>query len=125
MLFEKVPARERLVNIGIRWSADCVKMKRVVRMETSVCFRITRLTNNQVKSQRTSIQNGKSDDKGAVAVAETVPRLGCVSQDSEPSKTSNSNEVSGNPEAENLGAIRRGTSTPRQASIRENEGTIA
>ena len=37
-------------------------------------------------------------------------------------KTSNSNEVSGNPEAENLGAIRRGTSTPRQASIRENEG---
>ena len=30
-------------------------------------------------------QNGKSDDKGAVAVVKAVPQLGCVSQDSEPS----------------------------------------
>ena len=38
----KVPARERLVNIGIRPSANSFKIKRVVRLETSVCFRITR-----------------------------------------------------------------------------------
>ena len=30
-------------------------------------------------------QNGKSDDKSAAAVVKTVPQLGCVSQDSEPS----------------------------------------
>ena len=48
----KVPARERLVNIGIRPSANSMKVKRVVRLKTSVCFRITRLMNNQIKTQK-------------------------------------------------------------------------
>ena len=48
----KVLAHERLVNIGIRPSANYFKMKRVVRLETSVCFRITRLMNNQIKSRK-------------------------------------------------------------------------
>ena len=48
----EVPARERLVNIGIRPSANSIKVKRVVRLETSVCFRITRLLNNPIKSRR-------------------------------------------------------------------------
>ena len=33
-------------------SATSVKMKRVVRLETSVCFRTTRLMNNQIKSRK-------------------------------------------------------------------------
>ena len=48
----KVPARELLVNIDIRPSANSQKMKRVWRLETSVCFRITRLMNNQIKSRK-------------------------------------------------------------------------
>ena len=34
----EVPVRERLVNIGIRPSVNTIKVKRVVRLETSVCF---------------------------------------------------------------------------------------
>ena len=48
----EVLARERLLNIGIRPSTNSVKMKRLVRLKTSVCFRITRLINNQIKSQK-------------------------------------------------------------------------
>ena len=40
------------MNIGIRPSANSMKTKRVVRLETSVCFRIIRLMNNQIKSQK-------------------------------------------------------------------------
>ena len=40
------------MNIGIRPIANSIKMKRVVRLETSVCFRITRLMNNQIKSRK-------------------------------------------------------------------------
>ena len=45
---------ERLVNVGIRPSVTFMKMKRVVRLETSVCFRITRLMNNQIKSRKSA-----------------------------------------------------------------------
>ena len=47
-----VPARERLVNIGIRPSVNSIKMKRVVSQETRVCSFITRLINNQIKIWR-------------------------------------------------------------------------
>ena len=40
------------MNIGIRPSANSVKAKRVVRQEPSVCFRITNLMNNQIKSRK-------------------------------------------------------------------------
>ena len=43
----KLHVLERLVHIGIRPSANSFKMKPVVRLETSVCFRIARLMNNQ------------------------------------------------------------------------------
>ena len=46
-MMKKGLVRERLVNVGIRPSANITKMKRV----TSVCFRITRLMNNQMTSQ--------------------------------------------------------------------------
>ena len=45
-IISEVPARERLVNIGIRPSANSIKVKRVVRLKTSVFFRIRRLMNN-------------------------------------------------------------------------------
>ena len=63
-------------------------MNRDAKQRTSVCSRITSLKNNQVKSRKRAFntQNGKGDDKGAVAVVKAVPQLGCVSHDSEPSE---------------------------------------
>ena len=79
----RVPARERLVNIGIRQSANSYKVKRVVRLETSVCFHITVVMNNQLKGRRkgTSPKRRESEDKGAVAIVKSVSQLGCVLQD--------------------------------------------
>ena len=58
----KVLARERLVNIGIRPSANSVKVKRVVRLETSVCFHITRLMNNQNKKATKELRLSKKKE---------------------------------------------------------------
>ena len=49
-------------------------------------FRTTRLTSNQIKSTKKSEHSHKrreSDDKNAVAIVKIVPKLGCVSQDSD------------------------------------------
>ena len=46
-LIGKVFARERLVNIGILPSVNSTKQKRVVSLETSVCFLMTRLATSQ------------------------------------------------------------------------------
>ena len=76
------------------------------------------LQNSSTTVQK-SFQNGKSDDKGALAIVKTVPQLGCVSRDSEPSELPKKREISGKPEAEVLGSIRRvrfAQSTLRQAS---------
>ena len=65
---------------------QCKKMKRVVRLETSGCSRITRLMNNQTRSQRKATfpaKEEKATTKNAVAIANIEPQLGCVSQDSE------------------------------------------
>ena len=61
------------------------KRKRVVRLETSVCFFITRLMNNQIKKPKKSNipKRRESDDKNAVAIVKSVSQLGCVSQDSD------------------------------------------
>ena len=77
------------------------------------------------KKPKKSFQNGKSDDKGAVAVVKTVPQLGCVSQGSEPSALPNSVKYRGNPRWKVLGSIRQvrfTQSTLREANIRENKG---
>ena len=85
ILFEKVPVRDRLVRIGILPNANSTKMKRVVRLATIVCFRITRLMNNQIKSRKNSYfpKRRESDDKNDVAIVRIVPLLGCVWQESE------------------------------------------
>ena len=60
-----------------------LKMERVVRLETSVCLRIARLMNNQIKKpQKNDFPKRRdSDDKKAVAFVKSAPQLGCVSQD--------------------------------------------
>ena len=107
----KVLVRDHLVSIGILPNVNSIKQNRAVQQGFSVfyktesgcksrgqrvCSRTTRLENNEVKS--------RSDDKGVVAMVNTVPQVGCVSQDSEPSE------------------VRFTQSTRRHASIRENKG---
>ena len=102
------------------------KKKRVVRLETSVCFRITRLMNNQIKSKKraTSTPKREHDDKNAVAIVKSVSQLGCVSQESDAlvlkgrkSWRSPTQEV-----LEPIQRVRFTESTLRQASIREKKG---
>ena len=71
------------MNIGIHPSANSIKVKRVVRLETSACFRITRLVDNQIQGRRkaTFTKRRESDDKNAVAIVKSASQLGCVSQD--------------------------------------------
>ena len=122
----KVLARERLVNSGIRPSANSIKMKRVVRLETSVCFRITMLMNNQMKSRRRATsqkEERESDDKNDVAIVKSVSQLGCVSQDSD-ALVSQGKQPRGNPMQKVLGSIHRirfTKSTLRHASIPEKK----
>ena len=69
-------ARERLVNIGIRPSVNCSK--------TRICFRITRLMNNQIKGRRkATCQKEEKVKTKALSIAKSVSQLGCVSQDSD------------------------------------------
>ena len=51
-----------------------MQMKVVVRLETSVCFRITRLTNNQINSRKKSNipKRRESDDNNAVTIVKKV-----------------------------------------------------
>ena len=121
-----VPARERLVNIGIRPSANSLKMKRVVSQETRVCFRITRLMNNYIKSRKKSYfpKRRESDDKNALAISKSVSQLVCVSQDSD-ALVSQGRKSQGNPMQKVLEPTQRvrfTKSTLCHASIREKKG---
>ena len=63
--------------------------------------------------------------KRAVAIVSTVPQLGCVSQDAEPSGLPKHVKYQGNPGRKVLGSVRRVRFTQsalRQASIREDKG---
>ena len=52
----------------------------------SVCSRTTRLKNKQIKSRKKSFLTLKMERATTrVAIVKTVPQLGCVSQDAEPS----------------------------------------
>ena len=97
------------MNVGIRPSAKSVKVKRVVRLETSVCFRITRWMNNQIKSRKraTSPKRRGSDDKNAVAIVKSVSQLGCVSQDSDALDSQRDRQSRGNPMQKVLEPIQR------------------
>ena len=103
-----------------------MKMKRVVRLETSVCFRIARLMNNNIKSRKKSNipKRRETDDKNAVAIVKSVSQLGCVSQDLD-ALVSQGRKSRGNPMQKVLAPIQRvrfTKSTLRHASILENKG---
>ena len=124
----KVLTRERPVNIGIRPSANSIKMKRVVRLKTSVCFRITRLMNNQIKSRKgaTSQKRRESDDKNAVAIVKSVSQL-VVYHKIQMHSFLKVESLGGNPMQKVLEPIQRvrfAKSTLRHASLREKKGTI-
>ena len=59
----RVLARERFVNIGILPSVNSIKMKRVVRLETSVCFRITRLMNDEKPNKKQRRATSQKEEK--------------------------------------------------------------
>ena len=124
--FEKVLARNRLVNIGILPSVNSTKEKRVAKPEISACSRIIRLMNNQIKNQK-ELQFSKRKRKRrqhAVAivlyhnwVVSRSTRSHCIlKEENSPGET---------PMQKVLGPIRKvrfTQSTLRQASIREKKG---
>ena len=97
------------MSIGILPNVNSLKTESGCKAGTSVCSCTTRLKNNQEKAFNTE----KATTRSAVAIVKTLPQLGYVSQDSEPSELPKKNEVSG------TGTIQ---SALRQASIRENQG---
>ena len=100
----EVLVRERLGNIGILPSVNSTKMKRVVRLETSVCFRVTRLMNNQIKSREraTSQKEEKAMTRMLWLLWKVYHNWGCVSKDSD-ALVSQGGKSRGKPDAESLG----------------------
>ena len=102
------------MSIGILSNVNSTKQKREANPGTSVCSRITGLTNNQTKSP-----------KRATIPKKDVPQLRCVSKDSEPVDSERGKQSRGNLMQKVLGSIRKVRfikSTLRQASIQENKG---
>ena len=121
VFIRKVPARERLVDIDIRPSVNSFKkMKRVVRLETSVCFCITMLMNNQIKNRKKSHfpKRRECDDKNAVAVTKSVSQLVCVSD----ALVSQNRKSRRNPMQIVLEPIQRVRFTKSNASLSEYPG---
>ena len=81
----KVLARDRSVNIGILPKVNSTKQKRAAKPGISVFphHKVDEQPNKKPKKGYYSHQRRESDDKNAVAMVKIVPRLGCVSQDSE------------------------------------------
>ena len=100
----KVLVRDHLVSIGILPNVNSFRKNRDAKQGTSVCSRTTRLKNNQVKKQKkTYPQNGKSDDKGSVAVVKNCITVWLCLARLRAIRTSEKREVSGKPEAKSLG----------------------
>ena len=91
------------MSIGILPNVSSVKLNQDVKPGMSVYSRTTRLTSNQIKSQKKchSHKGRESDDKNAVAIVSIAPQLGCVSQDSETSGSRKENSP-GETDAESL-----------------------
>ena len=101
-------------------------MKRVVRLETSVCFRITSLMNNHIKSSQkaTCQKEEKATTRMLWLLSKSVSQLGCVSQDSD-ALVSQGTKSRGNPMHKVLEPsqrVRFTKSTLREASIWEKKG---
>ena len=95
------------MNIGTSPECQFFQHETGVSQETSVCFRITRLMNNQKKKSNIP-KRREGDDTNAVAIVKSVPQLGCVSQDSD-ALASQGRKSQGKPDAERLGTNPKGT----------------
>ena len=106
----KAPARERLVNIDIRPSANSIKKDKVVRLETSVCFRIRRLMSNQKKTEKELLlQKEEKATTGMLWLLRNVyHKWGCLSQDSD-ELVSQGRKSRGNPMQKSVGTNSTGT----------------
>ena len=72
------------MSIGILANVNSAKTNRDVKPWISVCSRIRRLMNNQIKSSKRATlpkKRRERDDKSAVAIVKSVSQLGCASQD--------------------------------------------
>ena len=79
----KVLARVRLVSIGILPKCQFHENESGCKADDKCLFPHYKVEDQPSRKQKRSFQNGKRDDKDAVAIAKTVPQLGCVSLDSE------------------------------------------
>ena len=117
------------MNIGIRPNVNSTKQNRDVKQGISVCSRIVRVTNNQITSRKRSTilkkERERATTKNAVPIVKIVPRLGCVSQDSELLGSQREGQARGNPMQRVSGLIRRirfTQSTLRLTSVRDKKG---
>ena len=81
----KVPARERLVNIGIRPSANSIKHETGCKAGDKCLFPRHKVDEQPKNKPKKSYipKRRECDDKNAVAIVKSVSQLGCVSQDSD------------------------------------------
>ena len=69
------------MNIGILPSVKSTKLKRVAKLEISVCSRHHKIDEQPNKKPKTvyySHKRRESDDKNAVTIVKIVPRLGSI-----------------------------------------------
>ena len=74
----RVPERDRLVNNGILPSVNSTKQKRAASH-----FKVDERPNKRPKKSYFSLKRTEIDDRGAVAIVNSVSQLGCVLQDSD------------------------------------------
>ena len=80
----KVPARERLVNIGIRPSAISIKNETGCKAGDKCLFPHYKVDEQpNKKPKKCYFQKKRNDDKNAVAIVKSVSQFGCVSQESD------------------------------------------
>ena len=116
----EVPVSERLVNIGIRPSANCTAGDKCLFPHYKVDGQPKKKPQKRYFPKRR-----ESDDKNAVAIVHIVPQSGCVSQVSEVFVSQRGKQSRGNPMQKVLEPIQRVWFTKftlRQASIQENKG---
>ena len=73
------------MSVGILPNVNTTEQNRDVKQETSVCFRTDKVDEQPNEEAEKELPKRKGEDNGAVAIVKTVPQLGCLSQDSEPS----------------------------------------
>ena len=120
----KVFARDRLVNIGIVPSVNFTKQRRGAKPEIHVCSRITRLMNNQTKSQKKLLFTKKKRKRrqkccgcceNCTTIGLRVARLGTIG-------FSKRKTVSGKPDAKSLGINSKSTVHSVYAASSKNSG---